>query len=738
MATFYISTTGNDTTGNGSIGTPWRTLKKATTEVVTSGDTIYVNAGTYTETQQCDLAVGVSIEGANRETAIIKSSLTTDWSTLLNVESGSVTNGNQTISKITFDGQYVSESNKKCWTGIWVTLRSNVVIDNCRIQNFYDRGVIVNGNGDNSSTIPVDPGIYTTGNRVTNCIFSNTARNTTGYIAGQLNVGGTQGMVIEGNSMTQNQRVSGKNGELIKYWGSGYNLGLKILNNTLTKANFTSNQYNGSNGDWNFAIELFNNSGVEIAGNNIQGSIDLNYNRKGSYDYSLWIHDNVSNHVPFNQKEENGIIFEFETCDVIVENNQFLNQAIGITFNMRTPNNNGGYNNTMPVGGYSACRNIIIRNNLFANLYSAYSYGNCCGSSGIQFYTEGDTKDAYVRNLLIENNTFVNKTGNAANTGIDLTHFINGTSPRADGITINKNIFIGFIDSYLTGGGSKMTNTITNENNIYQCGNGNAPSWTGSLTNTANTTVNPNLDSNYISPITGIGYQGVGVASCIYTYSAWGPCVSGTQTRTLLSTTPSGCVGTPVLSQSCSGNVAPTVNAGSNVSITLPVTSVTLNGTANDVDGSLVSYLWSKQSGPSGGTIVTPNSASTVVNTLVAGTYVYRLTVMDNSGISAFDEVTIAVQPALVANQSPVANAGVDESFVISKTITGSGTDADGTIAAYKWNKVSGPTGLLIVNPNSNTTKLQNLKVGTYVLKLTVTDNLGKKSSDTKTLTVVN
>jgi len=41
-------------------------------------------------------------------------------------------------------------------------------------------------------------------------------------------------------------------------------------------------------------------------------------------------------------------------------------------------------------------------------------------------------------------------------------------------------------------------------------------------------------------------------STCTYTYSAWGACQSsGTQTRTVLSSAPAGCTGTPALSQSC-------------------------------------------------------------------------------------------------------------------------------------------------------------------------------------------
>lgn len=38
---------------------------------------------------------------------------------------------------------------------------------------------------------------------------------------------------------------------------------------------------------------------------------------------------------------------------------------------------------------------------------------------------------------------------------------------------------------------------------------------------------------------------------CSYTYSTWGACVNGTQTRTVTAATPAGCTGSPVLSQPC-------------------------------------------------------------------------------------------------------------------------------------------------------------------------------------------
>jgi len=50
MATRYVATTGDDTTGTGAIGAPWKTLTKAESGS-TAGDTVIVADGTYDETQ---------------------------------------------------------------------------------------------------------------------------------------------------------------------------------------------------------------------------------------------------------------------------------------------------------------------------------------------------------------------------------------------------------------------------------------------------------------------------------------------------------------------------------------------------------------------------------------------------------------------------------------------------------------------------------------------------------------
>ncbi|MEO8109629.1 MAG: PKD domain-containing protein [Ginsengibacter sp.] len=185
-------------------------------------------------------------------------------------------------------------------------------------------------------------------------------------------------------------------------------------------------------------------------------------------------------------------------------------------------------------------------------------------------------------------------------------------------------------------------------------------------------------------------------------------------------------------------NIPPVANAGVDKSITLPSNSVTLTGSGTDADGTIVSYSWAKISGSSGGNIVSPTSATTVVNGLLQGTYQYELTVTDNSGATSKDAVTITVN-SIVANIPPVANAGGNITIqlpVSTAVLYGSGSDADGTIVGYSWSKISGPTGGNIVTPNSAATTIYGLIQGTYQYQLTVTDNNGATGQSTMTVTV--
>ncbi|WP_276502641.1 PKD domain-containing protein, partial [Terrimonas pollutisoli] len=186
-------------------------------------------------------------------------------------------------------------------------------------------------------------------------------------------------------------------------------------------------------------------------------------------------------------------------------------------------------------------------------------------------------------------------------------------------------------------------------------------------------------------------------------------------------------------------NQAPVANAGNNITITLPTSTATLNGTgSSDADGTIASYQWTQVSGPNTATIGNATSASASLSGLIAGTYNFRLTVRDNDGATDTDEVTVTVNP--VPNQAPVANAGNNITITLptsTATLNGTGSsDADGTIASYQWTQVSGPNTAGITANNQASTNVTGLIEGVYSFQLSIRDNDGGVSSDLVTITV--
>ena len=188
------------------------------------------------------------------------------------------------------------------------------------------------------------------------------------------------------------------------------------------------------------------------------------------------------------------------------------------------------------------------------------------------------------------------------------------------------------------------------------------------------------------------------------------------------------------------GNQPPTANAGTDKNITLPTNSITQTGSGNDPDGTISAYQWTRITGPTQFTIVSPTLAQTVINNLVQGVYQFELRVTDNLGATDTDTMTVTVNPVASTNQPPVADAGADQTITLpanSITQVGTGTDPDGTIAAYQWRKIAGPTQFTIVSPTLPHTEFVNLEPGIYQFELAVTDNLGKIGKDTVTIEVI-
>lgn len=100
----------------------------------------------------------------------------------------------------------------------------------------------------------------------------------------------------------------------------------------------------------------------------------------------------------------------------------------------------------------------------------------------------------------------------------------------------------------------------------------------------------------------------------------------------------------------------------------------------------------------------------------------------------------IITAPEPATNLAPIANAGADITLTLPTNITtlnGSASrDADGSIRAYRWMKISGPSQYTIANATAATTGLSNLVQGIYVFQLQVTDSEGEVHTDNVVVTV--
>ena len=443
MATHYIDPSGSDS-NTGAIGSPWRTLSHACSQVSTSGDIIHVNAGTYMETSQSNLNVGVSIEGVGITSVISSSTLTAEWTPIVNIQSDPAANGNQEIRYLKFDGHSQAAA-----MAIWCTGRHNVKIHDNAFTNFNYIAVYLagiggdEGSGDETGTPPTT---YVTGAEFYNNTVTNCSAYAGGYARGALFIGGTSGMLIHDNTIDQSGRAAGTNGWPLKMWGNGgWTKGLKIYNNTLTKNDYSV---------WDFAIEGNFQYGIEIYGNTITGTIDLNSNWSSGYSYGCYIHNNTIGPTTIQSDPVCGITLEFTQQDVIIEKNLIRNASPPFLFTPRA----------------KTLTNVTFQYNIcpgMANIGGMYGIARAMGDNGWSF-----------NGLNFYNNVFYGSTTNNPDYGIIIDS--EGGTYTGNALRIINNIVVN-VDTYWVdlSSAAAVTNLDIENNIIYNCGNSNAPHYTG-------------------------------------------------------------------------------------------------------------------------------------------------------------------------------------------------------------------------------------------------------------------
>ena len=185
-------------------------------------------------------------------------------------------------------------------------------------------------------------------------------------------------------------------------------------------------------------------------------------------------------------------------------------------------------------------------------------------------------------------------------------------------------------------------------------------------------------------------------------------------------------------------NQSPIVNAGATQTAN-EQSQVSLHATATDADGSIVSYRWIQLSGPS----VTLNQASSAHAQFLAPAVtenqelVFQITVTDNQGATDSDTTSVQIRNV---NQSPIVNAGPDQSAVeqTEVTLSAQGLDDDGSIVSYRWTQLSG-SSVSLSNATSATAQFVAPDLvfdESLQFQITVTDNQGATAVDTVSIHV--
>ena len=147
---YFIDPSGSDSTGDGSVGSPWQHLSYACNQVTTPGDVVRISSGIYTDPDYCSLAVGVSIIGAGRDAVTISTSSSDPMlggyiSGFSVLNGGPVSPGNHEISGFTLDGQTNTDHTTGVPWGIHFRGRENISIHDMRFEDIAHGGVRIVG-----------------------------------------------------------------------------------------------------------------------------------------------------------------------------------------------------------------------------------------------------------------------------------------------------------------------------------------------------------------------------------------------------------------------------------------------------------------------------------------------------------------------------------------------------------------------------------------------------------------
>lgn len=397
-AIYYVSTSGNNQTGDGSLNSSWASLSFACSRVSGFGDTIHVNAGSYTDNTQCVLARGVKIVGDSPSTVTIN---TTSNPYILANSNVPTVDGSNEISGIAFSGSNIAitsvgRNNQKIHDNtftnfsLWLSIAGKFPTYNGNCTG--SEGTATYCDNNHTLTNPPASTDWATGIE----IYNNAVTNS------QLKPNTIKGALIHDNTIDNSGADKCAVGATTYFWS-----GVDFYNNTI---------HMHSNARSVIAMEVWEiDDNSKFHNNVIEGWVSLLLNSHGiSTPYSYQVYDN-----DFSSNVIRGDV------DIALEVSWFLpNVRIAGNYFANTGSNNT-YSEGIYIGGGGPTHDITISNNVFYNLTSVAVEIN-------------STHAVNVAN--IDNIYFYNNVVDGMPSAVMLSN--DGTSGDLDGVFVRNNVFL--------------------------------------------------------------------------------------------------------------------------------------------------------------------------------------------------------------------------------------------------------------------------------------------------------
>jgi gliding motility-associated-like protein len=669
---YYVDVSGNDVTGNGSAALPWRTLRYAVTKTAANqGHIIRLSAGTFVETGQVAVPLGVSIEGVGKDVTILKAATAfyyypadPDYATdrfLLSLDEYNPSNGNQHLTGFTVDGDQ-----KKLHGGIIVRYRSNVTIDDVKVTSTNFTGIWLWDVKDS---------------RITNTDLINCSWGSTGYCSGALNIGNLERVEIDHSYIDEDT------GYGIKAIGpSGYNdiLYTRIHDCTVTVTPF--GKWNNGSAP-NLAIELWMADPLysEIYNCYIDNNVSLvNANNNPSTgNQTIRVHDNIIDLSTRAQGHGYGI--ELTMHDAEIDHNYFIKGDLGIA----------NWDNPM--------KNWSIHHNVFYAIQGSYPgeiiRSQWSGLHNVKFY----------------NNTIEFESDKTAS----VVGLYGGASDNLDfrnNLIINSNTGYNYYPNQFIHmeGGATLTGLTATNNLLYNLPIGSVPG-----TYSGNLTSDPKIRKGTVRP------------TPYYEALAGSPLIDGGTDTGLPFKGSKPDIGAYEFETVTTPNVAPVVSITSpaNNATFANGASIAITATATDSDGTVSKVEFFNGSSKLGEDLSSPFTFT--IASAQAGTYSITARASDNlSATTTSSPVTINVTspanvPPTVTVTAPANNATFPAGSTVNVAATA--TDPDGTIARVEFFNGSTKLGEDITLPY--TFSITNALAGSYSITARATDNSGASTT---------